>query len=216
MTNAVSGLSDEFLTPMAAVAGSIAEEVVVAGWGARGLRRLWVNNGGDIAFRIADGETVSIGVVADVNAPSIVGRLVVDASSPVRGVATSGWGGRSWSLGIADAVTILARQASIADAAATAVANTVDLPGHPAVRRAPARSLDDNSDLGDLLVTTGVGDLSPHEVRVALDAGESEAKRLMQAGVIEGAVLCLKGGVRLLGAATPMTGESPRSDAPRK
>ena len=51
----------------------------------------------------------------------------------MRGIATSGWRGRSFSLGIADAVTVLAATAAEADAAATVIANAVDLPGHPAI-----------------------------------------------------------------------------------
>ena len=67
----------------------------------------------------------------------------------MRGVATSGWRGRSFSLGIADAVTVLAATAAAADAAATIIANAVDLPGHPAIARRPASELEDDSDLGD-------------------------------------------------------------------
>ena len=73
------------------------------------------------------------------------------------GVATSGRHGRSFSLGIADAVTVLARTASQADAAATIIANAVDLPGHPAVRRMPANELQPDSDLGARPVTRDVG-----------------------------------------------------------
>ena len=67
---------------------------------------------------------------------------------PARGIATSGRHGRSFSLGIADAVTVLARTASQADAAATVIANAVDLPGHPAIVRCPAQDLQPDSDLG--------------------------------------------------------------------
>ncbi|WP_204349766.1 hypothetical protein, partial [Klebsiella pneumoniae] len=78
----------------------------------------------------------------------------------IGGIATSGAQGRSFSLGIADSVTVLARDAASADAAATLIANAVDL-DHPAIRRRPARNLDPDSDLGDRLVTVGVGDLTP-------------------------------------------------------
>ena len=86
----------------------------------------------------------------------------------MRGIATSGQGGRSFSLGIADAVTVLARRAADADAAATMIANAVDL-DHPAIQRRPAVRLDPDSDLGDLPVTVAVGDLSRSEVAAALD-----------------------------------------------
>ena len=48
--------------------------------------------------------------------------LAAVTGSPVRGVATSGWRGRSHSLGIADSVTVLAATAAMADAAATVIA----------------------------------------------------------------------------------------------
>ena len=83
--------------------------------------------------------------------------MVIDADDPSRGVATSGRHGRSFSLGIADAVTVLARTASQADAAATIIANAVDLPGHPAIVRCPACDLQPDSDLGARLVTREVG-----------------------------------------------------------
>ena len=84
---------------------------------------------------------------------------MIDADDPARGIATSGRHGRSFSLGIADAVTVLARTASQADAAATIIANAVDLPGHPAIVRCPANELQPDSDLGARLVTRDVGAL---------------------------------------------------------
>src|SRR5690606_24078558 len=105
-------------------------------------------------------------------------RVAIDANSPVRGIATSGWRGRSHSLGIADAVTVLARSAAEADAAATIIANAVDLPGHKAVKRRPAHELSPDSDLGERLVTMEVGALSVSDVALALDAGLAVADGL--------------------------------------
>jgi len=122
----------------------------------------------------------------------------------VRGVATSGAGGRSFSLGIADAATVLAGDAAAADAAATLVANAVDLPGHPAIMRRPARDLDPDSDLGDRLVTVAVGALAPFEIEVALRRGAAVAENLRQAGLIHAAVLQLRGLARVVGAAAPL------------
>jgi uncharacterized protein len=118
---------------------------------------------------------------------------IIDTDDPSRGIATSGRHGRSFSLGIADAVTVLARTASQADAAATVIANAVDLPGHPAIRRVPAHDLQPDSDLGPRLVTRGVDELSDDEVAAALDAGAARARALLAAGLIEGAVLRLCG-----------------------
>jgi ApbE superfamily uncharacterized protein (UPF0280 family) len=184
-----------FITPMAAVAGSVAEHVLGAMVEAAPLSRAHVNNGGDIALHLAPGERVRIGL-ARPGAEGLHGAVTVEAADAVRGIATSGWPGRSFSLGIADAVTITARTASLADAAATVVANAVDLPGHEAVERVPARALAPDSDLGDRLVTRGVGALSEEEIARALDAGCAMAVALRERGLIEGAVLCLKGRVR--------------------
>ncbi|MFX7144802.1 hypothetical protein ABTI11_20165, partial [Acinetobacter baumannii] len=82
-------------------------------------------------------------------------------------IATSDRHGRSFSRGIADAVTVLAKTASQADAAATIIANNVDLPGHPAIQRVPANELQPDSDLGSRLVTRAVGTLTEQEIETA-------------------------------------------------
>ncbi len=118
---------------------------------------------------------------------------MIDADDPTRGIATSGRHGRSFSLGIADAVTVLARTAAQADAAATIIANAVDLPGHPAIVRCPAQDLQPDSDLGARLVTRDVGELSAREIAAALEAGAACARKLLAAGLIDGAALRLQG-----------------------
>ena len=107
--------------------------------------------------------------------------MIVDADDPSRGVATSGRHGRSFSLGIADAVTVLAKTAASADAAATIIANAVDLPGHPAIIRRPACELQPDSDLGPRLVTREVGELAGNEIEEALAAGEAPCARTARA-----------------------------------
>jgi len=181
-----------FITPMAAVAGAVADAVLATLVEAGDLDRAYVNNGGDIAFHLAPGERLTAGVVADVAQPALHGTIALDHAMTTRGLATSGAGGRSFSLGIADAVTILARTAAEADAAATMVANAVDV-DHPAIQRAPASSLRDDSDLGDRRVTVAVGALPAAAIETALARGTSEAERLIAAGLIHGAVLVLKG-----------------------
>ena len=165
-----------FLTPMAAVAGAVAEEILEAMTAERKLTRAYVNNGGDIALRLAPGETFSIGMVDRPDRPSLFGRATVSAADCVGGVATSGWRGRSFSLSIADAVTVLAASASVADAAATLIANAVDIPGHPAIRRTPACDVDPQSDLGERRVTVAVGPLSPGETEHALEIGRASCR----------------------------------------
>jgi ApbE superfamily uncharacterized protein (UPF0280 family) len=118
---------------------------------------------------------------------------------PVRGVATSGRHGRSFSLGIADSVTVLAATAAEADAAATLIANAVDHPGHRAVRRVPACTLDPDSDLGDRLVTVGLGPLSQPEIDAALAAGAEVALDMIDGNLLHAAVLVLGRSVRLAG-----------------
>jgi ApbE superfamily uncharacterized protein (UPF0280 family) len=194
--------SDCFITPMAAVAGSVAEEILGAMLGAAHLERAYVNNGGDIALHLAGGEQFTVGLIDRPDSQGLMRTMIISAGDTTRGIATSGRHGRSFSLGIADAVTVLAKAASMADAAATIIANAVDLPGHPAIVRAPASELQPDSDLGARLVTRDVGALSESEIEVALDAGADCARRLLAAGLIEGATLRLKGETLVLGAKT--------------
>ena len=190
-----------FITPMAAVAGSVAQELV-ASYQRDGITRAWVNNGGDIALHLAPGQSLRIGLFADLarlqsasRAPlRIDGDFVVDAAMPVRGIATSGWRGRSFSLGIADSVTVLARTAAQADAAATMVANAVTV-DDPRIRRRPACELKDDTDLGKLPVTVDVPPLAPAAIRRALEAGAQRARDLQAAGLVESAVLVCQGWV---------------------
>ena len=185
--------ADGFITPMAAVAGAVAEEILAAMTANAQLARAYVNNGGDIALHLADGEHFTVGLADRPDAPGLLRTMTIHADAPTRGVATSGRHGRSFSLGIADAVTVLARTASQADAAATIVANAVDLPGHPAILRRPARDLQPDSDLGARPVTRDVGELSLGEIEDALEAGAISARRWLAAGLIDGAALRLQG-----------------------
>ncbi len=185
--------ADHFITPMAAVAGSVAEEILGAMLNAAPLERAYVNNGGDIALHLGEHKRFSIGLMDRPDRHGVMRTLVIDAGDTARGIATSGRHGRSFSLGIADAVTVLARTASQADAAATIIANAVDLPGHSRIVRCPANELQPDSDLGARLVTRDVGELSYAEVERALEAGVDCARNLLAAGLIEGAILRLKG-----------------------
>lgn len=197
MEAAVAPLSREFITPMAAVAGSVADEMIAAMVAGRRLERAYVNNGGDIALHIAPGQQLSVAIAG--TGHGLTDRLTIRADDTVRGIATSGWRGRSFSLGIADAATVLASSSAAADAAATLIANAVDLPGHPAIQRKPARELAPDSDLGDRLVTTSVGPLAPAEIEMALDAGREVADALRRQGSIQTAALYLGGRNRISG-----------------
>jgi uncharacterized protein len=188
-----------FITPMAAVAGSVAEEVTAAMTDAASLDRAYVNNGGDIAFHLAPARSFRIGLAGRPDHPSLFAHSEIDWSDAVRGIATSGWRGRSFSLGIADAVTVLARNASSADAAATLIANAVDLPGHPAITRVPAMELQPDSDLGHRLVTRDVGPLSAAEIALALDRGAAAARAMIAAGIIIACALRFAGETTTVG-----------------
>ena len=186
-----------FITPMAAVAGSVADEVLAAMTAWRTLTRAYVNNGGDIAVHLGPGTSVSAGVVNDPDRPGLDDRIVLSADRPARGMATSGWHGRSLSFGIADAVTVLAESAAAADSTATLIANAVTV-DHPAIQRAPAVSLREESDLGARPVTVAVGALPADATAAALDAGLAEARAMQVAGLIDSARLSLQGKTRTL------------------
>jgi ApbE superfamily uncharacterized protein (UPF0280 family) len=190
-----------FITPMAAVAGAVAEAVRSVMTRSAELDRAYVNNGGDIAIHLAPGCCYRIGMIERPESLSLFGAVGISADSSVRGIATSGWRGRSFSLGIADAVTVLASSASEADAAATIIANAVDLPGHPGILRVPAREIAPDSDLGARPVTRGVGKLASREIDEALDRGARVGEELSQQGLIHSAALCLQEHIRTVTSA---------------
>jgi ApbE superfamily uncharacterized protein (UPF0280 family) len=212
MWRACVPLSAQYITPMAAVAGAVAQELIAC-YRRAGVRRAWANNGGDIALHLAEGEQVRIGLFADLarlDAAAVLraaqGRLALDgqfavqAGDRVRGVATSGWRGRSFSLGIADSVTVLARDAAGADAAATVIANAVNVDA-PGIERVPANALRDDTDLGAIAVTVNVPPLSAAAAREALERGAACADALRSRGLIVAAALVCQRQVRLVAPA---------------
>lgn len=253
MAEAVWPHRARYITPMAAVAGAVADEMLEALVRSRRLDKAYVNDGGDIAIHLTPGQSLRAGIVADSTSspfrrgsapsygamgscaalpqgltPPSAGGLVTSRDTPppphlkgeagdktldgvalltherpVRGIATSGRGGRSFSLGIAESVTVLAATAAAADAAATMIANEVNA-DHPAIERRPACSLDPDSDLGELPVTVAVGELPAEIVAVALDRGLAEARRLRLCGLIDSAALSFRGQWRIDAGGTPL------------
>ena len=225
MWHACAPYSAGFITPMAAVAGAVAQELIAC-YARPGIERAWVNNGGDIALHLTPGQSARVGLFADLaDLDAALGDVLGDAlgdacggvpglqglqgvrcreglathaqceigfEMPVRGIATSGWRGRSFSLGIADSVTVLAKTAAMADAAATVIANAVNV-AHPGIVRRPACEIRDDSDLGVMLVTLDVPRLPHDHIRRALVAGRREAESLQQRGLIDSAVLVCQG-----------------------
>ncbi|MBN8756969.1 MULTISPECIES: UPF0280 family protein [Variovorax] len=223
MWDACAAFSPMFITPMAAVAGSVAQELV-AFYERPGIERAWINNGGDIALHLAPGQSARVGVYADLARFDLRGHIAGDggilttdgqfelrADQPVRGVATSGWRGRSFSLGIADSVTVLAPTAAQADAAATVIANAVDV-DDDAIERRPASDCKDDSDLGENLVTVDVPALAPAQVRSALDTGVVCAKVLQKGGLVWAALLVCQGQWRLV---EPLCSKALRTELPK-
>jgi uncharacterized protein len=205
MLEACRPFAGVFLTPMAAVAGAVADELLAEMLGAARLDRVFINNGGDIAVFIAPGQALEVGIAGAFsrgNLPVLNGRLCLEAGTGVGGIATSGARGRSFSLGIADAVTVLGRTAAAADAAATLIANAVNLESS-AVARRPASELDPDSDLADRLVTVAVGALTAAEIETALAAGAARAEAYRRRGLIIAAALMLARRSKVLGDALP-------------
>ncbi len=187
MEAGASRFAETFVTPMAAVAGSVADEMLAAMIAGRVLDRAYVNDGGDIAIHLAKNQSMKAAIAG--TGQGVSDRLIIRAEDDVRGIATSGWRGRSFSLGIADAVTVLAWDAATADVAATLIANAVDLPGHPAIHRERACDIQPDNDLGERLVTTDVGALDSREIALALESGLAVAEAYRRRGLIEAAAL---------------------------
>ena len=196
--------AERFITAMAAVAGAVADELIET-FRRAGVSRAFINNGGDIALHLTHGEKYRVGVwsnlgrvrSSDDSGRDVDSRFVVDAELPVRGIATSGWRGRSFSLGIADSVTVLANTAAAADAAATMIANAVDC-DFAGIVRVPAEQLKDDTDLGTLPVTVDVPPLPPGAIAAALEGGRAEAEYWRERGVIYAAALFLQGQVEVV------------------
>jgi len=187
MLTVVRPFAGQFVTPMAAVAGAVAD-YVLAGLSGPDIQRAYVNNGGDIAVYLGKNQNFT-GAIPEAGEA----RLHLAASQPWRGVATSGWRGRSLSFGIADSVTVIAKTAATADVAATMIANAVDLPDHPAIKRQKACAVIPDSDLGARRVTVAVAALSEQEISRALNHGQKYAAGLARQGLIGGALLVLQG-----------------------
>lgn len=205
MAEACRPFAEIFVTPMVAVAGAVADELLSVMRRAAPITRAFVNDGGDIAVYCGPGEHLDVAIAGDFAfrfIPALNGSIRVGHGDGIGGIATSGARGRSFSLGIADSVTVLAANAATADVAATLIANAVDCDNAPVLRR-PACQLDPDSDLGERLVTVEVGQLTTTQVEAALSAGLARARRYRNAGLIIGAALMLQGKVVTAGTAVP-------------
>ncbi len=191
MAASVAAVGDDDLTPMAAVAGAIADAVadfLVE----RGQTRVIVENGGDVAVRVGDGEAVTVGIRPNVGQAAITRVVALGPERASWGVATSGVGGRSLTRGVVSAAMVVAADAAGADAAATAVANA-SLVEDLAVTRGAAETLDPNTDIPGLAVTLAVGPLAEHVRDLALSRAIGRAEELIGKGLAFGAFAALQG-----------------------
>ena len=179
-----------FLTRMAAVAGSVADTVLNAMTDGADVRRAYVNNGGDIALHLQEGESYSSAMVGHDGRE--LGQIIIQSGHNVGGIATSGRHGRSLSCGIADSVTVLSSSAAKADVAATLIANAVNLVSHPSITRLPANEVFDDSDLGKRPVVVGCGPLTQPDRNTALRAGHDCALTMINQNTIHAAALFLQ------------------------
>lgn len=92
MAQAVLATEDRWLTPMAAVAGTLSDTVADYLW-EQGAEKVIANNGGDIALRLAPGQRLSLGVRYDLSRDGMDQVVHLTCEKKVGGVATSGLGG---------------------------------------------------------------------------------------------------------------------------
>ncbi len=191
MIQSTRSMDSPDLTPLAAVAGTTAEMVADFIFN-KGGTKVIVDNGGDIAIRLREGEVARVGIKTEINAKQPAYLIEMDAAMGIGGVATSGLGGRSFTKGIASAVTVLAENASLADAAATVIGNFTDVED-PCIERKLAEKIYPDTDIAGQWVTTKVGKLVPEKVEQALEKGLSKSKMLLQKGLIRGTFIALQG-----------------------
>ena len=191
MVASIQAVGDEDLTPMAAVAGTIADAVADFLF-ERGMTRVLVDNGGDVAIRCCDGDPVAVGIRPNVESERIAQVMVLGPERTAWGIATSGLGGRSLTRGVLEAATVIAVDASMADAAATAIANASHVEDAAVVSK-PAEAIDPHTDIGGLEVTVRVGPLTEGTKRQAVDQAMRRAEQLTDNRLILGAFVACQG-----------------------
>jgi ApbE superfamily uncharacterized protein (UPF0280 family) len=178
--NAAMLIDRHELSPLAAIAGAVGESVTSRINAIGDFDRIIMNNGGDISVICKTKDNLPM-----VSINGIKGTI---ASTKVKGIATSGLRGRSLTKGIADYVTVFANSASVADAAATLIANNVTLASEK-ITYEFAENIDKNSDLKGEKVTLSVAPLTETEVNTALQNGLTTANNLMKSNKILSAIL---------------------------
>ena len=194
MWQAVQATADNDLTPMAAVAGAFADKV--ADWlQQQGATKVLVNNGGDVAIRLLADETTKVGVMPEIGGEGFSKLVRLTSGDGIGGIATSGLGGRSFTCGVMESVTVLAKSCAVADAFATSLANASYIDSS-AVVRGLARLIDPDTDIPDLMVTESVGRLTPQEVQQSMQQVLTRLRDNVDKRIIKGATLHLQGANR--------------------
>ena len=184
MLESVLAVGEPTLTPMAAVAGAVADSV--ADWlFARNADRVMVNNGGDIALRLGPGKSVQVGIISSLERGVIDKVVTIADVDGIGGIATSGLGGRSFTRGVAEAVTTFAKTGALADALATQLANSSYIPS-PRVFVEKAGVVDPDIDIADLTVVIGKDTLTEEEAERSLAQIKKEALLQMEKGILLG------------------------------
>jgi ApbE superfamily uncharacterized protein (UPF0280 family) len=193
MIEATKRMEEPDLTPLAAVAGT-ASDVVADFMYSKGGTKIIVDNGGDIAIRLREGEVARVGVKTEIDAIQPAYLLAIDSMMGVGGLATSGLGGRSFTKGIASAATVLSETASLSDGAATVIGNFTNVED-PNITKSLAEKIYPDTDIAGEWVTIKVGRLSQEKIEEALKRGLSKAYTICQKGLIKGALIALQGKV---------------------
>jgi uncharacterized protein len=193
MIEATKKMGEPDLTPLAAVAGT-ASDVVADFIFSKGGTKIIVDNGGDIAIRLREGEVARVGVKTENDAKQPTYLISIDPTMGIGGVATSGLGGRSFTKGIASAATVLSRAAAMSDAGATVIGNFTNVDDSNIIRSL-AEKIYPDTDIGGEWVTLKVGKLSEKKIEEALSRGLSKAYSICQKELINGALIALQGKV---------------------
>lgn len=191
MIEATMRMEELDLTPLAAVAGAASDEVADFIY-RKGGTKIIVDNGGDIAIRLRDGEVAQVGIKTEIDAKQPTYLIPIDSTMEIGGVATSGLGGRSFTKGIASAVTVLSQTAAFSDAAATVIGNLVNVEDANIVKSL-AEKIYPDTDIAGEWVTVKVGNLSQDKIEEALNNGLSKAYSICEKGWITGALIALQG-----------------------
>jgi len=177
------------LNTLGAVAGSFSDLALEYALELGGTRVI-VNNGGDIALADLMGKDIKVGI--PLYKDTVQGQLVliITEEMKIRGICTSGIGGRSFTKGIATAAVALAENAATADACATYLGNMTNVDDENIVR-CLAEEIDSGTDIPGQMVTLKVGQISERNKYKALYNGLSAAEDLYKRGIIRGAIICI-------------------------